>query len=103
MLDDRREVLLAAVAREGEHFGLAWLDLAAGRFTLLEACGAEALAGELERLRPAELLISEDGARDNLERPGTAPVPERPGISRPRRAPVVLPSSWARSTCRALA
>src|SRR5665213_2830989 len=72
LLDDRREVLLAAVAREGENFGLAWLDLAAGRVTLLEACGAEALAGELERLRPAELLISEDAARDNLERPGTS-------------------------------
>src|SRR3984885_2789085 len=59
LLDDRRETLLAAVAREGEHFGLAWLDLAAGRFTLLESSGSQALLSELERLRPAELLISE--------------------------------------------
>jgi len=72
LLDARRETLLAAVARDGEHFGLAWLDLAAGRFTLLEGTGAEALAGELERLQPAELLVSEAGARDALERPGTA-------------------------------
>ncbi|HEV2703731.1 MAG TPA: DNA mismatch repair protein MutS [Steroidobacteraceae bacterium] len=72
LLDDRRETLLAAVAREGENFGLAWLDLAAGRFTLLESSGLQTLAGELERLRPAELLVSEDGARDSLERPGTA-------------------------------
>jgi DNA mismatch repair protein MutS len=72
LLDDRRETLLAAVAREGDNFGLAWLDLAAGRFTLLEASGAQTLAGELERLRPAELLVSEDAARDALERPGTA-------------------------------
>src|SRR5579862_2474243 len=64
LLDDRRETLLAAVAREGENFGLAWLDLAAGRFTLLESAGSAALAGELERLRPAELLISENAARD---------------------------------------
>jgi DNA mismatch repair protein MutS len=72
LLDDRRETLLAAVFQEGENFGLAWLDLAAGRFTLLESSGTQALAGELERLRPAELLLSENGARAGLERPGTA-------------------------------
>ena len=72
LLDDRRETLLAAVARDGENFGLAWLDLAAGRFTLLESSGTGALTGELERLRPAELLVSEDTARHDLERPGTA-------------------------------
>jgi DNA mismatch repair protein MutS len=72
LLDDRRETLLAAVARDGENFGLAWLDLAAGRFTLLEATGSQTLAGELERLRPAELLVSENTARAALERPGTA-------------------------------
>ncbi len=72
LLDDRRETLLAAVARDGENFGLAWLDLAAGRFTLLESSGAQTLAAELERLRPAELLLSENGARDALERAGTA-------------------------------
>jgi DNA mismatch repair protein MutS len=72
LLDARRETLLAAVASEGENFGLAWLDLAAGRFTLLESAGAQALAGELERLRPAELLINENAARGPLERPGTA-------------------------------
>ncbi|MGC1457892.1 MAG: DNA mismatch repair protein MutS [Steroidobacteraceae bacterium] len=72
LLDDRRETLLAAVARDGDNFGLAWLDLAAGRFTVLESSGTQTLAGELERLRPAELLLSEDGARAALERPGTA-------------------------------
>jgi len=71
LLDDRRETLLAAVTREGGHFGLAWLDLAAGRFTLLESSGTQALTAELERLRPAELLVNENGARDALERPGT--------------------------------
>ncbi len=49
LLDDRRETLLAAVAREGGKFGLAWLDLAAGRFTLLESSGTGTLAAELER------------------------------------------------------
>ena len=60
LLDERRETLLAALARDGVRFGLAWLDLAAGRFTLLQAEGEHALAAELERLKPAELLVPED-------------------------------------------
>ena len=60
LLEERRETLLAALVAEGKAFGLAWLDLAAGRFTVLEDEGGEALAAELERLRPAELLLPED-------------------------------------------
>ncbi len=66
LLDERRETLLAAVVRDGRRFGLAWLDLAAGRFSVLEGADEGALAAELERLRPAELLVPEDqpdGAR----------------------------------------
>src|SRR5262249_12159248 len=44
LLDERAETLVAAVVREGARFGLAWLDLAAGRFTILQAEGAGALA-----------------------------------------------------------
>jgi len=66
LLDQRRETLLAAVvrssARDGVKFGLAWLDLAAGRFSVLEADGEAALEAELERLKPAELLGPEDQA-----------------------------------------
>ena len=67
LLDERRETLLAALMPlsvssdeplEGR-FGLAWLDLGAGRFSVLEASGSISLASELERLRPAELLIPE--------------------------------------------
>ena len=36
------------------------LELASGRFRVLEIEGQEALAAELERLRPAELLLSEN-------------------------------------------
>jgi DNA mismatch repair protein MutS len=78
LLDDRRETLLAAVVQEGENFGLAWLDLAAGRFTLLESTGTQTLAGELERLRPAELLVNENAACDAVKRPGTALRPRPP-------------------------
>jgi DNA mismatch repair protein MutS len=72
LLDERQETLAAAVARDGDRFGLAWLDLAAGRFTILESQGRTALAAELERLKPAELLISESARDDDLGRNGTA-------------------------------
>ena len=61
LLDDTETRLLAAVAW-GERMGLAWLDLAGGRMRLAELDNQEALAGELERLRPAEVLVSEDAA-----------------------------------------
>ncbi|HKE96556.1 MAG TPA: DNA mismatch repair protein MutS [Povalibacter sp.] len=73
-LDARRDTLLAALYRDGNAFGLAWLELSSGRFSVLEGTGEEALASELERLRPAELLVSEQ------DRPatGTVPLRERP-------------------------
>jgi len=55
-------------ADSGERFGLAVLELASGRFAVLEINGREALIAELERLRPAELLLSE-----------SSPLPEQIG------------------------
>ena len=77
LLEERRETLVAAAARDGERFGLAWLDLAAGRFTVLESSGRGALGAEIERLKPAELLIPQGTPEENLERNGTA-VRSRP-------------------------
>ncbi len=77
LLEERRDTLLAALCRTDDAFGLAWLELASGRFTVLEARGDEALAGELERLRPAELLVSD--ALPERERPSAvAGLRERP-------------------------
>ena len=60
LLEERRSSLLAALYQSAEQqFGLAWLELSSGRFQVLEAQGEEALLSELERLHPAELLISE--------------------------------------------
>jgi DNA mismatch repair protein MutS len=64
LLEERHDTLAAALARDGERFGLAWLDLAAGRFTVLESQGNGALAAELERLKPAELLVAEGTGGD---------------------------------------
>ncbi|HEY5103173.1 MAG TPA: DNA mismatch repair protein MutS, partial [Steroidobacteraceae bacterium] len=76
LLDGRRETLVAAVARAGagaaDDFGLAWLDLAAGRLTVVQSSGHLALAAELERLQPAELLTSEHLNSDDLARNGRA-------------------------------
>jgi DNA mismatch repair protein MutS len=59
LLEDRRDTLLASVCGADGRFGLAWLDLSAGRFNVTEVAGLAALEAEIERLRPAELLIAE--------------------------------------------
>ncbi|WP_078120864.1 DNA mismatch repair protein MutS [Thiosocius teredinicola] len=60
LMDERSDNLLAALVIADGRYGLAWLDLTGGRFHVQELATEEALAGELERLRPAELLLSED-------------------------------------------
>ena len=72
LLEERADTLLAAVAREGTRFGLAWLDLAAGRFSVSQGEGGTALLAELERLKPAELLLAEGTLAADLGRAGTA-------------------------------
>jgi DNA mismatch repair protein MutS len=75
LLEERRDNLLAALHQSDETYGLATLDLASGRFVVQQLMSNEALLGELERLRPAELLIAEE---HNLP----PAVTERNGITR---------------------
>ena len=63
LLEKTRPTLLAALLRDRERFGLAWLELSSGRFNVMEGTGPATLAAELERLRPAELLVREDQAK----------------------------------------
>jgi DNA mismatch repair protein MutS len=70
LLAEGRDNAVAAIWMGGEAIGLAWLDLAGGRFRLTEVAGAEALAGELERLRPAEIIIDEEQQELDLIPPG---------------------------------
>ncbi len=59
LLDDKRENrLLSMVAFKGR-LGLAWLSLASGDFALMDT-DVDRLPSELERLRAAELLVSDD-------------------------------------------
>ncbi|MCW8917782.1 MAG: DNA mismatch repair protein MutS [Gammaproteobacteria bacterium] len=60
LLDERRDNLICAIAQRREQFGLATLDITSGRFSVQQLQGEEALAAELERLHPAELVVSEE-------------------------------------------
>ncbi|WP_339801887.1 DNA mismatch repair protein MutS [uncultured Marinobacter sp.] len=59
-LEDSRDNLLMSIFSQREQFGLATLDISSGRFSVAELSGTNALQEEIQRLRPAELLISED-------------------------------------------
>jgi DNA mismatch repair protein MutS len=76
LLEERRDNLLASVFGSAGRFGLAWLDLSAGRFSIMEVGGVAALEAELERLRPAELLAP-DGAQPSLASGGQSARPWR--------------------------
>jgi DNA mismatch repair protein MutS len=60
LLAESRDTLVAAIHADKGGVGISWLDLAGGRFRLTEVSDMEALAGEIERLRPAELIVDED-------------------------------------------
>ena len=59
LLSDRADNLIAALCPHNQTFGLAWLDITSGRFRVLEVGGEPNLRNELDRIRPAELLIPE--------------------------------------------
>ena len=63
LLSANRDNLVAAVFADKTAFGIAWLDLAGGRFRMTEVPDIEAVAGELERLQPAELIVDEDATQ----------------------------------------
>ncbi len=56
-----RDNLLVAVNYSAtiDRFGIAYLDVGSGRFYVLEVEGDEALTAELQRLNPAELLVTQ--------------------------------------------
>ncbi|WP_245960728.1 DNA mismatch repair protein MutS [Wenzhouxiangella sediminis] len=60
LLEERTERLLAAILPGKQGFGLAWLDLAGGRLRCCPLGSAAELTAELERLRPAEILLPEN-------------------------------------------
>ena len=64
ILDSRKNNYLLCVAKNGNEFGLAWIDLSTGVFytRLLEVCPqneAAQLHTEIDRLSPSEILVSD--------------------------------------------
>jgi DNA mismatch repair protein MutS len=68
LLDEKADNIVLAVASERSRIGIAWLNLASGEFRASEAA-ARTLADELQRIRPAEVLVA-DGS--SLELPAEA-------------------------------
>ncbi|WP_245590988.1 DNA mismatch repair protein MutS [Deefgea rivuli] len=58
LLDDKQENRLLALRFVKGKLGMAWLSLASGDFALMDS-EVEKIASELERLRPAEILVPE--------------------------------------------
>jgi len=59
LLDAAGESVLCGVAHRSDRYGIAWLDLSTGRFRASEVDGTPALAAELARIAPSELLVPE--------------------------------------------
>jgi len=63
LMDEHRDILLLALCPGKEGIGCAWLNLAAGRFTVAAITSTE-IPSLLARLRPAECLLPENLALD---------------------------------------
>ena len=64
LLDETRDTLILAVAPGPDRLGIAWLNLAAGRFQVTEI-NATVLPSLLARVRPAEILAPDNFALEN--------------------------------------
>ena len=64
LLDSARPNYLAAVLRGKGRYGLAYVEHSTGEFRLTEFADRDSLEDELARLRPSELLFSEDQAAE---------------------------------------
>ncbi|WP_369983167.1 DNA mismatch repair protein MutS [Thalassolituus sp.] len=60
LLDEHQDNLLVSLCSQQQRHGLAVLEISSGRFSVFEVDGDDALLAEVERLRPAELLLPED-------------------------------------------
>ncbi len=58
LMEAKKDNRLLAIHQKGSKFGIAWANLSAGQFSVLEVEHKQALASELSRLDPAEILVS---------------------------------------------
>ncbi|MDO6763163.1 DNA mismatch repair protein MutS [Agarivorans sp. 1_MG-2023] len=60
LLQEKQDNLLVSVINQQQQIGLAYLDIASGRFVINQFTGEQQLQAELQRLNPAELLYPDD-------------------------------------------
>lgn len=88
MLKARHNNFLAAVVIAADHWGLAYADISTGEFLTAQSSGIDALAQELMRLQPAEILVPTN-------------VPDLVGLLRPGEKSEHLPESLPPGFCYA--
>lgn len=60
LLEERKDNILLAIAQLPDQYGLAWLNVTSGTFTVEQVDSEQQLLSEIERLDPTEILYSED-------------------------------------------
>ena len=91
LLDESRDAVVLAINPLHGKLGMAWLSLSSGAFQLAEIL-PPALAAELERLRPAELLLPAE-TDIGVKLDGWLPCKKLPGLQ-------FEPSAARRNLCR---
>ncbi len=75
LLDGNEHCFLAAVGGEGSHATVAWIEVSTGLFEGMDCSDGHTLAEQLARLRPREILISEDNDTWREAWPSDLPTP----------------------------
>jgi DNA mismatch repair protein MutS len=73
LLDERRNNYLAALVLDDNRAGLAYADITTGEFSTTQLSGDDLMrliAGELDRLRPAEVVMGDAAALDRVRQSG---------------------------------
>lgn len=68
LLDEQKDNTLLAITQQQQHYGIASLDITSGRFHIQELNSQEALLAAIERIQPAECVISETFVSELLPR-----------------------------------
>lgn len=65
ILDQKTNNFLVSISNHEKHYGLAHVDLSTGEFSVTEVDTENKLIAELERLHPAECIVSEQVEKEN--------------------------------------
>ncbi len=66
LLDEQSDNILLVINEHNNIFGLASLNITSGRFSVQELKSVESLSAEIERIQPAEVLVSEECDNEHI-------------------------------------